>query len=75
MNNIEEILKNAKRYLVLKNEMIQHKPHHYDGLPYGRFDLLEPSESNDLDSLIDNFGFKTKNFYTQTQYDKIVNDE
>jgi hypothetical protein len=69
MNDItKEIKQNAKRYLILKNELISHKPHHYDGLPYGRFDLIEQSESNDLDAYLDNI-LKKHEFYTQAEYD------
>lgn len=69
-----EILENAKRYLIIKNDFILYKPPNYDGADYGRFDLYERHENNNLDEFLDNW-FKTTNFYTQREYDYEVNNE
>ena len=33
--------------------ILEHKPAHYDGFPYGRFNVFWRSETNDLRSAID----------------------
>lgn len=48
-----EAEKDVKRLDWFQDNIADHKPGGYDGLPYGRFDIVWKSETNDIRKAID----------------------
>ena len=57
---VAECGKDAERYRIVKDEIIDYKPAGYDGCNFGRWDTMCKSDEKDFDVFVDSFAEKIK---------------